>query len=214
MEFPGNSQNVTGEKKKPALTDEKKREVIEKVISGEVVQRKKTILRRFKETFLGGDGKSVVRYISAEVLLPAMKNLFVDAVDQGAKRMVYGDTAPRRRIDVSGGPRVSYNRPVERYSRHGAMLPDQPPRGAPPAGRRQDVNDVILVSRDEAELVLERLQDIIDKYDVASVADFYDLVGLPTNYIDNKWGWSNLHYVDIRQVREGYLIALPSVEPI
>lgn len=72
----------------------------------------------------------------------------------------------------------------------------------------------MLVSRDEAELVIERLSDILENYDVASVADLYDLVGLPTTYIDNKWGWTNLAYANVRQVREGYLIDLPQAEPI
>jgi hypothetical protein len=92
------------------------------------------------------------------------------------------------------------------------MLPDQPPY-APPR-RRQDVGEIILISRDEAELVIERLTDIIDKYEVASVADLHDLVGLPTTYVDNKWGWSVLNSVGVRQIREGFLIDLPPVEPI
>ena len=50
---------------------------------------------------------------------------------------------------------------------------------------------MILNSRSESELVLESLQDIIDKYDVASVADLYQLVGLPTAYTDNKLGLGN-----------------------
>lgn len=73
---------------------------------------------------------------------------------------------------------------------------------------------MILVSRDEAQLVLDTLIDIIDTYEFASVADLYDLAGLPTTYVDNKWGWGSLQYAEVRQVREGYLLDLPNVEPI
>jgi len=92
------------------------------------------------------------------------------------------------------------------------MLPDQPPLHSP--RRPHNVHEIILISREDAETVLERLVDIIDKYDVASVADLHDLVGLPTTYVDNKWGWTNLAQVDIRQIREGFLIDLPSAEQI
>jgi len=62
--------------------------------------------------------------------------------------------------------------------------------------------------------VVERLIDILDKYEVVSLADLYDLLGLPTSPIDNKWGWTVLKQVEIRQTREGYLIELPPLEEI
>jgi len=76
------------------------------------------------------------------------------------------------------------------------------------------MSQIYLVSRDEADLVVERMLDILDKYDVVSVADLNDLLGLPTSPIDNKWGWAILGRVEIRQTRDGYLIDLPAPEPI
>ena len=73
---------------------------------------------------------------------------------------------------------------------------------------------MILASREEAELVLERLLDIISKYEVASLADLYDLTGLPSSHVDNKWGWTYLNNTEIRQVRDGYLLDLPPLEEI
>ncbi len=58
------------------------------------------------------------------------------------------------------------------------------------------------------------MNDIIETYEVASVADLQDLVGLPSSHVDNKWGWINLHDVQIRQIREGYVIDLPQAEPM
>lgn len=216
MEFPSNSHKATGEdpKKEPPKKD------IQKVVTGEVVQKQKSIGRKFKGIFFGGEFKTAVRYIMSDVMLPAFKNMVVDATSKGIERVVYGETGPRRRYgygyEPGRQPRVQYNQPVDRYRRPTASLPDQPPLGGINSGnrRRHDAGDIILVSRQEAETVLERLVDIIDKYDVASVADLHDLVGLPTTYVDNKWGWVNLNNVSIRQVREGYFIDLPPVEPI
>jgi hypothetical protein len=114
--------------------------------------------------------------------------------------------------------RYSYNRsPINRDVRY-ADLPDQPrrpthaPRERNP--KRQAMGDIIMTSNEEADLVLERLTDIVDNYDTASIADLYDLLGLPHTYIDNKWGWDDLRDADVRQVREGFLIILPPAEPI
>lgn len=209
MDFPGNSRSTPGKDDKP----EKK---IEKVVTGEVVKRPKSIGRKFKDIFLGGDIKGVFRYLAADVLLPALRNMIVDAGEQGIRRAVYGESAAARRRAAEYRPRTQYNSPVNRLGRdprdRPGMLPGQPPYYS--RSSRHQVGDLILISREEAELVLERLIDIIDKYDVASVADLYDLVGLPSTHVDNKWGWGFLSNVEIRQVREGYLIELPPVEPI
>ena len=208
--FPGNAHNQSEDPRIPKETPKKD---IQKVVSGDVVQRKTPLGRRFKNLFFGGEFKGAIKYISNDVLLPALRNMLVDTTTKGVERVVYGESYSRRRPEI-GRPRVSYDRlssPVDRYSRSRAMLPDQPPHSV---RRRQDVGEIILVSRDEAEIVVERLSDIIDKYEVVSIADLHDLVGLPTTYVDNKWGWSSIKGVDIRQIREGYLLDLPPVEPL
>lgn len=199
MEFPGNTN-----KNKNDPPDKK----VVKVVSGEVVQKQKSFGQKFKDVFFNGEFKPALRYIAGEVLLPAVRNMIVDATTTGIERMIYGDSAANR--PRSNGPRISYNMPVNRHYSQRGFLPDQPARG----GKRMAINDIILSSRDEANLVLERMIDIIDQYDFASVADLHDLVGLPTTYVDNKWGWTNLSFVEIRQVREGFLLDLPRAEAI
>lgn len=211
MEFPANSQKAT----KPAKPQEK--EKVEKVVSGTVVQRKKPIGRRFKELFLGGDAKSASNYVVMDVLVPAFKNMVWDALSQGSQRMIFGDSSSRRRSPLDASrPRVSYQTPVDRsYSRErGTMLPGQPPVYRNVVTPRREANEIILASRAEAELVLERLTDIISTYEVASVMDLHDLIGLPTEHVQNKWGWTTLASAEIKQIREGWFLDLPPVEPI
>lgn len=209
MDFPSNSHNVTEKSKIKPKADEKK---IEKVISGEVTQRKKPLGKRFKNLFTAAEFKGASQYVFLDVLVPALKNMVVDAVDVGVKRVIYGDNArhmPSRRND-SQRSRMTYNSPVNRSQ--GTMLPGQPPYSPPRSSRSS--SEVILNSKEEAELVWSTLVDIIDKYDFASVADFHTIVGLPSTYVDNNWGWSALNYVNIHQVREGWILDLPSVEPL
>ncbi len=64
----------------------------------------------------------------------------------------------------------------------------------------------VFSSREKADLVLERMNDIIETYKIAFVEDLNNLVGLPATHVDNKWGWVCLDKVQVRQTREGYFI--------
>lgn len=204
MEFPSNSRNI--EKSKPKALKEKKE--LTKIVSGEVTQKKKPLGQRLKAMITGVEFRGASQYVFMDVLIPAVKNMVVDAVDVGIKRMVYGDSAGPRGRDY-GRSRTTYNSPVNR-GRDGTMLPKQPPHHV--RSSRQS-EDIILPSRAEAELVLTTMQDIIEKYEFASVSDFNTILGLPSTYVDNNWGWSGLQYVDIRQTRDGWLLDMPSIEP-
>lgn len=71
---------------------------------------------------------------------------------------------------------------------------------------------MILRTRPEAELILERLFDILEKFEMVTVADFYDLLNEKATPQDEKYGWLALRGASIRRVRGGYLIDLPTPE--
>ncbi len=204
MDYQSNSKKA----KEQASKKPEKDKNVEKVVVGEVVVQKKSLGRKVKDIFVEADLKSVLRYVGTDVLIPAARNMIVDASTKGVERMMYGESTIRRR-GYGAGPRVTYNNPINRGYRDPVGRPQLPSRS--PRLRR---DDFILSSREEAELVLERMNDIIDTYEVASVADLNDLVGMPTSHVDNKWGWVYLGDVQIRQIREGYLLDLPPAEPI
>lgn len=205
MDYQGNSNKG---KSHPVTPVEEKS--VEQVTTNPVIKMKPSLGQRFKHVFFGGDSRGAARYISEDVILPALRNLLVDSVAKGAERLIYGDSRPTRRSGLSYGSRIQYNSPLMRPDPRGPVrLPDQPPRH-----QRADPNGLVLMSRDEADMVLERMGDILEKFEVASVADLYDLTGLPVSPIDNKWGWYNLHNAAVRQVREGYLLDLPPAEEI
>lgn len=184
---------------------------IEKVVASEVVVKKKPLGRKIKETFIEADLKTVITYVAVDVLLPAARNTIIDATTKGIERLMYGEKAIHRRNFGGIGPRITYNNPINREYREPIT---RPPSLIDARRPRKDNNDFILSTREEATLVLERMNDLIDTYEVASVADLHELVGFPSSHVDNKWGWSNLNNVDIRQIREGYLIDFPPAEPI
>jgi hypothetical protein len=205
MDFPPNSH-----KSKEEQNPEKKKELT-KIVSGEVVTKKKPLKQRIKAIFVGGEFKNAAAYIAIDVLIPAARNMVVDATTKGIERLIYGESLQRSRQNDYNRSRVSYNSPIDRNRQRGVMLPDQPPYH----GRSsRNSNEIIVNSRKDAELVLSTIADIIETYDVASVADLNELVGLPSTHIDNKWGWTSIRHADLRQVREGWLIDLPPAKPI
>lgn len=210
MDYQGNSNKGKGKQ-----VEKTEKPQIEKVVSGEVVRRERSLGRRFKDVFFGGEFKSAIRYVAADILLPSARNMFADAGKGAIDRMIYGDTGRSRGRPSHMGPRVSYNNPINRAARdprERVSLPDQPPH--PYRQSQHEASEIIIASREEAELVLERLIDIVDQYDHASLADLYDLVGLASGHVDNKWGWSYLSNARVTQVREGYLLELPPMEAL
>jgi hypothetical protein len=209
MDYQGNPDKNRDKEKKPVKQ-------IEKVVTGEAVQKPKSIGRKFKDVFFGGNIKASAKFVTADVILPAFRDLLVDAISNGARRVVYGESMYRRR-PPEYRPRVQYSNPINPSYRSmndprlRANLPDQ--RNSFRTEKR-DVNDIILASKIDAERVVESLIEIVDKYEVASLADLYDLLGWPSSHIDNKWGWTYLSNIEVRQVRDGYLIDLPPLESV
>lgn len=201
VNYPSNSHKDRESKVKPEKN-------IEKVTSGEVIQRKKPAGSKFKDVFTGEDARSVGSYILFDVFIPALKSMLADATSQGVERILFGDA--RRGANSSGGRQgyTSYNK------MYGSKPSNNTRELSSRARATHNFGEVILTSRGEAEEVLDRLTALIDTYSVATVSDLYDLVGITGSFTDDKWGWFDLRGSGINRVREGYLINLPQTQPI
>lgn len=179
-----------------------------KVISGEVIQRKKPLLRRIGNAFRGDDMQSVGSYVVGDIMVPALKTLISDMVSQGIERAMFGDSAPRRGTTGRSSSYTAYNR----YSSSPARTE---PRTVSPRNRAShDFSEIILPERGDAQDVLDRLTDLVDNYGDASVAALYQLVGVTGSYTDDKWGWTDLRGATTRRIREGWLLELPRPQPL
>jgi hypothetical protein len=205
-EFPGNSKMPRPQT--PAPEQEKK---VESVVTNHVEKRKKSLFKRFTDVFIGGDSRSVVHYVVMEVLVPQAKDMMAEAASQGFERLIYGESRPPRNRYGSGTRppvptnytryAVRGNNPIGRSGSEDRRVLHQP--------RSQGIDDILLATRVEAETVLDRLYDLLKEYESASVADLYSLVGLSSTYVDQKWGWTELHGSQVRRVRDGYVLELP-----
>lgn len=181
-----------------------KNEPVKKVVKpiAKATTKKKNALA---ETFISEDASNIKSYILMDVLVPAIKKAVIDIVTDGISMLFYGDTSHGNRRSNTTASYISYNRYSDRDRRD-----DRTSYGR----SRYSYDDIILKSRGEAEEVLDRMCEMIDTYGIVSVADMYDLVGIATNYTDNKYGWTNLRNAEPIRVSNGYMLKLPKAGPI
>lgn len=206
-EFPPNSKRQK-EESPPAKK-------IEPVVTGSVVRRKAPAGKRLASMIVGGDLRTVWEYVIMDVLVPAAKDMIVDATTQGFEKMIFGDTGRRRSLtprtpSVSNTGYISYNR-FAPSSVTPARTDERRSMSRRPRGEF-DFDDILLATKIEADVVVDRLFDIINQYEQASVRDLYEILGLPSNYTDDKWGWTDIRGISVKSTRAGYLLDLPRPE--
>lgn len=214
--------DYTDVKKNPVKPTTEKEEKVEEHTKLKPVttakKRKKGLLERFVVAMIGPEGiPSVTSYLNKEIVVPAIKDVIANSVSAGVNMMVYGrDQAGERR----GGYRnynsyqsPTYNRPTRNYqSSYNAQR--QAPIEREPV-RRSNMfrsTDYIMNSRQEALEVLDMLRENLDNYGLVTLADFFDLIGVESQYVDNNYGWQDLTNVTIVPVRGGYTLSLPNVD--
>lgn len=202
---------------------QKEKKQLDKVVAAEPKKVKKSLIGRLVTGVVGPDGlPGIGSYVNEEIVKPAIKNIIVDAVTSGINMVMYGERggAPRGggyRPNITGGrgytPRTNYGSNYRATHSHG---PDVQPseRIARPA--KQGVEEYIIEDRHDASQVLVTLTEQADMYDTVSVADYYDLIGVPSKYTDNNYGWTidSMSRASIIPVRGGYIIKFPPVDII
>lgn len=206
--FPSNSRIP---KQKPV--EEPPAKKVEKVVDGGVIRRKKPWQKRWAEN-ISSSGRNAGVFVLYQVLLPAVKDMLADSATQGIEQMLFRESRSAHRRSRGRGPDnnfTNYNR--TRYNQN-RRPDDREPRRGRASRSSYDLDEIILDTRVEAEDVIEKLFELLSKYEVATVADLYDLVGEPGNFTDHKWGWTDLRGSGVTWVNSGYLLDLPRPEPI
>ena len=148
---------------------------------------------------------AAVAVIAAHLGKKAQEKKDIQALDEVLNQFMEELKAPKNE-------KVSYRkysdyirqRPKVSYSKYSDYIRQRP----------YVADEIIVSTRKEGEEVLDELGDILRKYGQVSVADFYELVGMPSEYTDNKRGWKELRYTGLHKSRYGYTFSLPDPEPI
>lgn len=208
MDYNPNSNRFLT-KDKPTEEENLGKKKVDKVVSGSVKTKKKSSLSKFADTFIEEDKDTVVGYLLSEVLIPSFKKMVSDTIKTGIDKMLYGDAEVSR--SNSPASKISYSKyynDKSSYSRSSSTTPVANKRDT------YEYNNIVLETRGDAEAVLMGMDDIIAKYEIVSVADLYDLVGIAGSYTDYKYGWTDIRSARIERVRDGYVIRMPKALPL
>lgn len=167
---------------------------------------------KFLRKIFANDAKSTAKTVTNDVLIPGTKNLIVNVLKRAIDFLFNGTYTPStlNRFNYYDAYSSIPTRSVT-YSTStigpGVVTPVQ--RSA-----IYSVNEVIFPERGPAEETLFRMQEIINKYGMVSVLDFYDLIGQKTTTQQNKYGWKDLSMATVSSIGEGYHINFPRVVPL
>lgn len=198
-DFPSNSMRSKEQTKKQAIV--KKRSSVANVISEH--------------------SDEVKSYIIYDIIAPAVKDMIssivksaFSALQDSIETSLYG--APRK----SGYGRSSYTDYTKRY-KSGYPKPNEQAsynnpsivkKGTRPTGNFNDIQ--ACRSRGDAERILGKLIESISTYGEASVGDYYDYMGISSDFTDRKWGWTDLSQAGTYRDKDGYRIDLPDPKPL
>jgi hypothetical protein len=177
-------------------------------ITQQVTVKKESELKKFKQQFFSEDVKSVRGHIFMNVIIPGIQRLLSDTVKNGIDWFIYG---VKGTSSQSGMRNVSYSNYYDKMRSGGTPTI---PNSAYNKPNIYSINDVSFRDRGEAEEVLLRMREVIDKYGMASIADFYDMISQKHTFTDNKYGWRDLKDTEVIRVRDGYSIQFPKIIPL
>jgi len=199
----------------PSNSDKSKREQasVEKQKAPELpkcspVARGTKTKKSFLSSFLGEGIKDVGGFILNDILIPAAKSTLYEIITGGASMSLFGERRKGNNPSYRDGGRtyISYNN---------CSNANNAPRDLSRTARaRHDFDDIGFDSKFEAEEVLSALVDQVIEYQSATVANFYELSGIESNFTDRKYGWTNLREAYVERSRNKYVIVFPQAKPL
>jgi hypothetical protein len=188
------------------------KEKLTKLVEVQPKKVKRNLFGRLIAGIMGPDGlPGIGAYVNEEIVKPAVKNIIYDAITSGVGRALNMDYRHPR----SGGRPQQYS-PSTNYSNK-----------YPPTSREYDdrrvvrptrygVEEYILEDRFEASNILISLTEYADRYNIVSVADYYETIGVPSRHTDHNYGWTidSITKATIIATRGGFIIKFPPVEAI
>ena len=185
--------------------DQSQEKKFEKVVSGNAKTKKKSEARKIAGIFVPDDVNNVKSYIVNDVIIPGIKRAIADVVSI----VLFGETGRVGGGRKSGGSSAS-------YQRYWDDRRDDRREYARPRTSGFDFDDIVFETRGDAEAVLDNIEDAIDQYGMASVADLFDMAGVTctAGFPANKYGWTDVRDARVVRVHGGYILSLPRTAQI
>lgn len=151
--------------------------------------------------------QEVANYIVHDVLVPMVKRTIYNSVVSGLGMMLGENPVSSDKQGSSNpGGRVSYRAYYASGQNGNSQKADTRNR----QGRYLEYTEIEFDSRGDAELVLMRMEDILENFDTVSVAELCDLIGEKHDFTECKYGWTSLDSASVRSTLSGrHILQLP-----
>lgn len=205
---------------------ESRKHVHKSIVQGKEVE--KTKLQKAIGVFISEDLDSIKGSIMEDYIKPRFrdyvketirkgKEAIVDSFTSALEIMLFGDSKKKNKTGDYNGQKINYvsyytggNQYGENYGYYTRSndLPKQDP-----ATR---LRNIYIPSYRKAEEVVTELIALADHYTAVSIADYYQLVGIPTTKQDYMFGWTagNIRGASVLHTRDGYVINFPKPIPL
>lgn len=168
--------------------------------------QKKSGVRKLTDAFIAEDISSIKNYIVRDVLIPAVKKGIVDIITNGVDMLFYGEAGHTSR---SKGGRMSYNSIYSSERRRPDSSRYYESEMAKIPYDRQVVDTL-----EEAKEAIAQLNEIIDAYPDASIADYYEMIQRTAESTDYNYGWTEFVAPEYVRVPDGWMIKMPKAHPL
>lgn len=184
-----------------AAVPEKK---IEKVISGTAKTKQKSGVSKVTNALFAEDFKSVIPFVIDEYVIPIFKKGMYEAFNAVVETLIYGKDGRPKKSNSSNNGRPSYQGYYDKRDR-------EKERGVSASRNWSDyqADDIWLENRGDAETVLWNMRSYVEEYGTVSVAEAKQFAGLPFDYPDHNYGWTDLRSAYVSRFRDGHLVVLP-----
>lgn len=203
--LPSNSLMNQKEKEEPSI---EKLEVVP-VVSGKVVRKKKSLGRKFVDTFISEDITDIPNYLKTQVLVPLIKKTVLDTMSillNGKTRGGYSNSNEVRRYDrmgigssgnvyIMGSSNANQNSSI----------------------KKKTFNDLYYESASDGEDVEENIKGIFNTYRKVRVADVLELSKMSEyiEFTDNNYGWTDLTGMQlVYDSNGGATLKMPPAHPL
>lgn len=204
INLPSNSH-----KSKIAVNDVPEKVKAEKVTHGSIETRKPSLIKRLVRVFVAEDVTDIKAFLISDVLIPAIRDTFVDLMDNGARMIAYGSTAGGHRRNKQNSGQTTYT-----YYNGYFQSSNKQQTKTQNATKTRDFDEIVFAEKGDAEMVLDQMLEILSVYKQVSVNDLYDLIGKTGDFTDANWGWTNLSSACTKRVSGGYIICFPRVQQL
>lgn len=177
----------------------------EKTLNNPATPKKKTFWEQVKPDF-NSDLTSIAVYLVKDVLQPALRDTTYAFFNNFLNAIIYGDRYSQKNPGPKNYDSPRYVNYADRYN----MKYSQQPRQSV-----YDYTELEYASRYDAEVVLYRIKDILERQHFVTVGDLFERSEVRPTSADYDYGWTTLVGVEPRPSRNGkFYLTLPKPMPI